>query len=300
MIPRTLGLAISQLNLVIITILASLLPVGSVTVFNFANNLQAVPIGIIGIPFALAVFPLLSAAAANNNEEEFIKHLSSTIRQTLFLIIPSSIIILLLRAQTVRIIYGTGKFDWNATITTADTLAFFALSLCAQALIPILARAFYALADTKTPFVIGIISELTTIIAALLLMKPFGVAGLALAFSVGSFLNMILLFISLKHITKTIDGERIFSSLYRMAIAALCMGVTVQLIKEPLAAIFNQNYFLGILGQGVTAAIAGLAIYLVICYLLKVPELIQIKQAVGNRLFKQKALPTEESIEASA
>jgi putative peptidoglycan lipid II flippase len=299
MVPRTLGLAISQLNLVIITILASLLPVGSVTIFNFANNLQAVPVGIIGIPFALAVFPLLSSAAAKNDTDDFIKNLSSTIRQILFLIIPFAIIILLLRAQPVRVIYGTGKFDWSATIQTADTLAFFALSLFAQALIPVLARAFYALSNTKTPFIIGIISELTSIIAALLLMKPLGVAGLALAFSIGSFLNMLLLFVSLKNTLQTIDGERILSSTYKIVIAAIPMALTIQYIKTPLAYIFNQDYFFGILGQGVTAAVAGLAIYIVICYLLKVPEFMQIKNTVSSRFFKPKNLPTDESIETT-
>lgn len=302
MIPRTLGLAISQLNLVIITVLASLLPVGSVAIFNFANNLQAVPIGIIGIPFALAVFPVLSMSAAKNDMGEFVKNLSSTIRQILFLIIPCAIIILLVRAQIVRVVLGTGKFDWEATVHTADTLALFALSLFAQALIPLLARAFYALSNTKTPFVVGVISELTSIIAALILMKPFGVAGLALAFSVGSTVNLIILTISLRNILKKIDGEKIFSSLYRIIIAAMAMAITIQYAKKSLANVFNQDYFLGIFGQGLVAALAGLAIYIVICYLLKVPELLQIRDGLSSRflLLKTKQVQTEESIETNA
>lgn len=297
MIPRTLGLAINQLNLVTITILASLLPVGSVAIFNFANNLQAVPIGIIGIPFALAVFPILSAAAAKHNNAEFITKLSATIRKILFLIIPSAIIILLVRAQIVRVLYGTGKFDWSATINTANTLAFFALSLFAQALIPLLARAFYALSNTKTPFVIGIISELTSIIAALILMKPLGVSGLALAFSIGAVLNASLLFILLRHSLGGIDGEKLWSSFYRIAIAAIPMALTIQYAKHPLAKIFDQNYFLGVLGQGLLAALAGLAIYLVICYLLNVPELIQIKDTISGIILKNKTARAEEPIE---
>ncbi len=296
MIPRTLGLAVSQLNLVIITILASLLPVGSVTIFNFANNLQAVPVGIIGIPFALAVFPILSATASQNNIDEFIKNLSATIRQILFLIIPCAIIILLLRAQIVRVIYGTGKFDWSATISTADTLAFFALSLFAQALIPLLARAFYALSNTKTPFIIGIISELVGIIAALLLMKPLGVAGLALSFSIASILNLTILSVALRSSLKKIDGEKIFYSFYRIILAAIPMAIVIQYAKYPLAKIFNQDYFFGILGQGLVASILGLAIYIFICYLLKVPELLQIKDSLARRWLQTKNLPTTEPI----
>ena len=296
MIPRTMGLAISQLNLVIITILASTLPTGSVAIFNFANNLQAVPIGVIGIPFALAVFPVLSMAVSQNNVEEFIKNLSSTIRQILFLIIPLSIILMLLRAQVVRVVLGTGKFDWAATINTADTLALFALSLFAQALIPVIARAFYAMANTKTPFIIGVISELASIIAALMLMKPLGVAGLALAFSIGSILNFMILTVALRSILKKIDGEKIFSSFLRIVLAAIPMALAIQSIKYPLAKIFDQTYFFGILGQGLVASLFGLAIYLLICYLLKVPELLQIKNSLARRWLQTKNLPTVEPI----
>jgi len=296
MIPRTLGLAISQLNLVIITVLASLLPAGSVAIFNFANNLQAVPIGIIGIPFALAVFPVLSMAASKNNTEEFIKNLSSTIRQILFLIVPFSIILMLLRAQIVRVVLGTGKFDWTATINTADTLALFSLSLFAQALIPVIARAFYALSNTKTPFVIGVISELISIISALILMKPLGVAGLALAFSIGSIINFIILTIALRNNLKSIDGEKILSSFFRIILAAIPMALAIQFAKYPLAKIFDQSYFVGILGQGAVASIIGLAIYLLICYLLKVPELMQLKESLARRWLQTKNLPAVEAI----
>ena len=296
MIPRTLGLAISQLHLVIVTILASTLPAGSVAVFNFANNLQGVPVGIIGIAFALAVFPVLSAAAARDDEEEFIKNLSATTRQIIFLIIPLSIIILLLRAQIVRVVLGTGEFNWSATINTADALALFSLSLFAQSLVPLFTRAFYALSNTKTPFIIGVIAELIAIIASLLLMKSLGVAGLALAFSLGSVINLVILYIALRQITGNMDEDRIFSSFFKIAIAAIPMALSIQYLKYPLAKIFNLDYFGGVLGQGLLASLAGLAIYGLICYLLKVPELLQLKEALTRRWLQPKNLPTAESI----
>ena len=101
MAPRTIGLAVSQLNLVILTILASFLPSGSVAVYNFASNLQAVPIGLIGIPFALAVFPLLSEAAGRSDTKEFVTQASAALRQILFLILPATVLLLLLRAQVI-------------------------------------------------------------------------------------------------------------------------------------------------------------------------------------------------------
>ena len=203
---------------------------------------------------------------------------------------------MLLRAQIVRVVLGTGKFDWSATINTADTLALFALSLFAQALIPVIARAFYALSNTKTPFIVGVISELFSIIAALLLMKPLGVAGLALAFSIGSILNFIILTIALRVNLKSIDGEKIFSSLIRIIIAAIPMALVIQLAKYPLAKIFDQSYFVGILGQGAVASLIGLAIYLLICYLLRVPELMQLKESLARRWLQTKNLPAVEVI----
>lgn len=297
MIPRTLGLAITQFNLVIVTMLASLLPVGSITAFNFANNLQAVPIGIIGIPFAVAIFPLLSATAAQGDNKMFVNYLVNTMRQVFFLVVPMTVLIMLLRAQIVRTIYGTGAFDWTATTNTADTLAFFSLGLIAQCLIPLLARAFYALSNTKTPFVIGVISELISIICALLLMKPMGVAGLALATSIGVIVNMILLLISLRGQTKTLEEEKLFPLIFKIAAATLVMGLVVQALKYPLAKILDQQYFWGIFGQGLIAGVAGLVVYASLCYILKIPEFIQFKDSLQKRWLRARNVNTTEVVE---
>lgn len=297
MVPRTMGLAITQLNQVIVTMLASFLPVGSIAVYNYANNLQAVPVGVLAIPFALAIFPLLSAAAAENDMQQFVAHLSNVIRQILFLIVPAAILILLLRAQIVRVILGSGQFDWNATVNTADALAFFSLGLVAQALIPVLSRAFFALSNTKTPFIIGIISELISIIAALVLMKPLGAAGLALASSIGVTINLILLWINLRSETKTLNEAEILSLVYKIALASLVMGLVVQALKYPLAKLLNQQIFWGIFGQGAIAGTAGIVVYFFLCYILRVPEFIQFKDSFARRWLKIRNINTTEIIE---
>lgn len=297
MLPRTLGLAMTNLNTIIVTMLASLLGAGSVAIYNYANNLQWFPVGLVGIPFALAAFPLLSATAAKNDEENFVKTLSATAGQIIFLIIPASVIIMLLRAQIVRVVLGTGQFDWTATIGTADALAFFALGLFAQALIPLLARAFYALADTKTPFIISLISELISIISALLLMDTLGVAGLALASSVGAILNFILLTIYLRQTTKTLGEENLLPTLYKILLAAFVMGLFIQWLKYPLAKIFDQRYFWGILGQGLSAGLAGLLVYTGLCHLLKVPEYLHFKQSFRRRWLRFINVEATESFE---
>ncbi|HLD60934.1 MAG TPA: murein biosynthesis integral membrane protein MurJ [Patescibacteria group bacterium] len=283
MIPRTLGVAMTQVNAIIITMIASLLPAGSVAVYNYSNNLQGLPIGVIGISFALAMFPVLAENAAAKNTEEFIKNLSATTRQILFLIIPVSIVLLLTRGQIVRVVLGTGEFGWAATRHTADALAFFALGLFAQALIPLYVRAFYAFENTKTPFVLGVIAELISIIAALLLMKPLGVAGLALAASIGAVVYLGLLLLSLRQLLKRLDAERILRSLYRVIFAGIIMGIVIQYLEYPLAEIVNMTRFWGILLHGFVSATMGLLVYGFICRILRVEEILHLHASLKKR-----------------
>ncbi|MCX6779817.1 MAG: murein biosynthesis integral membrane protein MurJ [Candidatus Magasanikbacteria bacterium] len=297
MVPRTLGLAITQLNQVVVTMMASFLPVGSIAVYSYANNLQAVPVGVFAIPFALAIFPLFSESVAQKDISSFVQHFSSVVRQILFLIIPATILILLLRAQIVRVILGSGQFDWNATISTADALACFALGLIGQSLVPVLSRAFFAFSNTKTPFVIGVISELISIIAALLLMKPLGAAGLALATSIGVTVNLILLWTNLRSETKTLGEREILPMVLQVTIASFVMGIIVQLLKYPLAKIFNQQFFWGIFGQGVFAGGFGILFYGIVCYFLQVPEFMKLKNSFECRWLKIRNLNSTEIIQ---
>lgn len=298
MLPRTVGVAVSEINILITTMLASLLPIGSVAVFNYAANLQAVPTGIIGIPFALAVFPVLSAAAARNDMADFSKNLSATIGKVLFCIIPLSIIMLLLRAQIVRVVLGTGQFDWTATTSTANALAFFAFGLFAQSLIPLFARAFFSLSDTKTPLAIGAFSEIIAIGSAIVLMRSLGVAGLALASSIGAIINVTLLAAFLRAQVPTFNGAKIIASVLRISVAAIIMALVVQILKYPLNKIFNLDYFWGVFGQGVIAGVVGLGVYTAICWILKVPELTELKQSFARRWFRAKNVGATDIIDS--
>jgi len=293
MIPRTLGLAVSNVNSVIITVLASTLAVGSVATYSYADNLQWVPIGIIGIPFALAAFPALSAAAAKKDMTEFVRSLSGTARQVLFLIIPLSITFLLLRAQIVRVILGSGEFDWTATIRTADTLAFFALGMFAQALNPLLTRAFFALENTKTPFIISVTAEFFAITSALILKRYLGVAGLALGVAIGAVINFVLLTIFLHRTTKNLEADKIINSLLKISVSAIFMAVIIQMLKYPLANIFNLDYFWGVFGQGAIAGVTGLIVYFLICWGLKSEEFLIFKDSFKRRFLKIINVPAE-------
>ena len=286
MIPRTLGLAASQLNLLVITILASTLAAGSLAVFNFANNLQYFPIGIIGYSFAIAAFPTLSTFVAQKKMKEMKSHLSRTIRQILFFIIPITVIFLLLRSQIVRVVLGTGQFDWAATITTGNALAFFALSLFAQCLIPLLARAFFALHDTWTPFVVAFIAALINIIFSLLLKDSFGVVGLAFAFSISMVAQMGMLWITLRAKIGSLGEYDILMTLYKMMVAAITMGLVVQGLKKPVEMLVDMDRFWGIFTQGAVAGTVGLLVYAGITHVLRVDEMAELRVSLQKRWLK--------------
>lgn len=192
-LPRLAALGASQLSLVILLSLASTLPTGSVAVFQLGNNLQSFPLGVIGISFAVAAFPLLSEAAGKGSYEEYHAVLGKTGRRIIFFLLPMAGAFILLRAQLVRLILGDGAFDWGATIATAEVVGWFAVSLPAQALIPLLTRGFYALQSTWTPFIVTIVIEVVNLVSAWLLRDAYGVAGLAMAFSLATCVQLVLL-----------------------------------------------------------------------------------------------------------
>lgn len=296
MAPRTMSLAISQLNLLVITIVASTMPSGSLAVFNFANNLQSFPVGIFGISFAIAAFPALSAAAFD--KKKLVKDLSLTVRQILFFIIPSTIILLALRAQIVRVILGSGQFDWQDTVLTIDTLGFFAISLFAQALIPLLIRVFYARHDSKAPFIIGLVSAAANIFLSLWLSGRLGVAGLALAFSLANIINLILLWLWLNFEIGKMDGYKILISTVKFSLAALAGGLAVQAVKLVIGAKIDMTKFLGVLTQGVMAGLAGILIYFLVCLILKSEELFNFWSSLKRRLAGVKKIETSDQGEA--
>ncbi|HRY82092.1 MAG TPA: murein biosynthesis integral membrane protein MurJ [Candidatus Moranbacteria bacterium] len=294
MIPRTLGIAVNQINLFVITIFASLLAPGSLAIFNFAQNLQAVPLGIIGVSFAIAVFPTLSAFSSKNDNENFAKTFSETFRQILFFIIPLSVFIFLFRAQIVRVVLGAGEFDWEDTRLTFQCLGIFSLSLFAQSAVPLLARAFYAAHDTKTPFYIALVSEAVNISAVVLLIGKYNILGLAIAFSLASIVQMFLLLSVLRFRYDNLDDREIVISVGKIVIATLFSGAVIQGSKYVVTSFVSLNTFLGVFFQLSVAAVLGALVFLLISYLLKSEEFMMFRDSITKRIFKKTKIVLEE------
>ena len=220
MVPRVFGVAAQQINLIIITAIASTISAGSIVIFSISNNFQGLPVGVIGASFAVAVFPTLSRFFAENRKKEFLENFSSIFRQILVFVIPISILTFLLRDQIVGIIYLTGKFGLADAKLASACLGIFAFSIFAQSLIPLLTRAFFSLQDTKTPTLItlavvliniilsfsfvwllrtpNIFSNFLTEFFSLLRNENTPLLGLPLAFSISAICQFILLIFFLR------------------------------------------------------------------------------------------------------
>jgi len=172
-VPRTFALASTQISLLAITAMASFLASGSIAIFTFAYNLQSVPLTIIGVSYSVAAFPTFARLYAQGAREEFTRYAEAALRHIVFWSIPATLFFIVLRAQIVRVILGAGQFDWNATRLTAAALALFILSLAAQSITLLIARAYYATGNTRKPLYYGLADIAVSIVSAFLLLTLF-------------------------------------------------------------------------------------------------------------------------------
>src|SRR3989338_6811145 len=156
--PRALGAAAYNLNLTLVTAIASTLAVGSIGIFNFASNLHLFPVTLIGVSLGTAVFPALSRDHAHGDDEAFVSHFASGFRHIMFFIVPVVLLMFLLRSHIISLLLKTGAFDLLAVRLTGAALGIFSFGLLFQAFIPYLIRTFFALKDTVLPTVSGILS----------------------------------------------------------------------------------------------------------------------------------------------
>ncbi|MFA5126473.1 MAG: murein biosynthesis integral membrane protein MurJ [Patescibacteria group bacterium] len=286
MVPRTIGLAAGQINLVAVTMIGSTLTAGSIAIFNLANNLQSLPVSLFAVSLAVAVFPTFTQAFNENRQDLFAANFTASLRRILFLLIPLSVLLVVLRAQVVRVILGSGNFNWDNTYYTAQTLGWFSISIFSQGLIPLLARAFYAQADTKTPTSVGIICIIFNIFLswALAVWANLGVIGLAIAFSITNILNMLILYIILHYRLSKINDNLIFISLLKISFNSLIGGMVAYGALNFMAPLVNMHTFLGIFTQGLVAGLLGLLSFLILSILFKLEEVQIVKDMLKRSL----------------
>ena len=230
--PVILGLAVYELNIMIDTLIASLLPGGSISYLYYGNRLVQLPLGIFAVALGVALLPTLSSQAAKGNLKELVQTLGFSIRLILFITIPATVGLIILREPIINSLWERGEFLASTTDGTAIALLYYSIGLCAYSGIKIIAPAFYSLQDTKTPAKIGIYSMILNTVLNLILMGPLQHGGLALATSIAALFNVALLIYYLRKRLGLMGGRKILRSTIKMAFAALAMGIITYLGRE--------------------------------------------------------------------
>ena len=269
LIPRVLALSMNQITLLVNTFIASFLMTGSITIYYLSDNLQALPLGIIAISFAITSFATLSELAIEPDKSLFAKEIGRVMQQVLFLIIPATLGMLVLRKEIIDVILVSGKFSQSDALITQNVFAIMLTSLFAQSLIPILSRGFYAHHDTRTPLNAGLIAAIISIGGSLVLafVYHFGVIGITIAYSAGGILSFILLYVFMfRKIRITLIA---WANVIKMIVASLIMSVCIGALRLRIP--FAGRLIEKAIALGILIAV-GMAVYFALSILFKIPE----------------------------
>src|SRR4030066_2223231 len=224
-LPATMGMAVAQINIFISTILASYLPEGSITYLYYSMRLIQFPIGIFGVAMGMAVLPTLSEHAVKGEFSKLSDDFSFSMRLLFFITIPAMVGLIFLREPIVNILFQRGKFDYTATLGTAQALLFYSVGIWAIVGVRVMTASFYSMQDTKTPVKIAAFALAMNVILSVILMNPLKHSGLALANSLASSLNFALLFFFLRRKLHRVDTSKILHSFAKTVLASSVMGI---------------------------------------------------------------------------
>lgn len=278
-VPRALALSMNQMTYLGLTVLAGLLTSGSIAIFVFAYNLQAVPVSIIGASYSVAAFPTLASALTRGARDEFIAHVATAARHVVFWSLPATALVIVLRAHIVRVILGSGAFNWTDTRLTAAAFALFAMSLAAQGLMLLIVRAYYAAGRTFIPFLVSSFIALCTVVlaaasvgalhiafvlnAAASLLRVGDVPGtsvlaLAFAYAIVSILGTIALIIHFEH---RFAGflRQVLPSWGQSLLASIACGLGAYVVLQFVGPITLSSTVLTVFVRGFVAGVVGIA-----------------------------------------
>lgn len=316
-LPRTLALSTQQLAMVALVAIASLFAAGSITVFSFAYELQAVPLSIIGVSYSVAAFPTLARLFSSGDRDAFFAQITVAARHILFWSLPVIALVVVLRAQIVRVILGGAAFDWTDTRLTAAALAIFVLSLAAHGLVLLLVRGYYAAGNTRKPLLTCIVATAFGVLAAVLFLDLFkeslyfrtmvesmlridGMPGsevvmLSFGYTLGITLNATMLMVLFQRDFQRF-GSVLWSGIWKSGIGALFSGVSAYLLLQLLDDYLDLNTFLGIFTQGLVAGVGGLLAFIAVLWLLKSQELLEAASALTRHIFRTHPVVPEQEV----
>ncbi|MCX5833846.1 MAG: murein biosynthesis integral membrane protein MurJ [Deltaproteobacteria bacterium] len=282
MLPAVFGAAVYQINIFISTLLASFLPEGSVSYLYYADRLVELPLGVFAIAIGTAALPSFSEQATKGEFGEMKRTIAFSLRLMLFITIPAMIALIALRVPIISVLFERGEFDLRSTILTAQALLYYAVGLWAFSTIRVIVAAFYALQDTKTPVRIAIVALIVNTVMSIILMFPLKHGGLALATSIASAVNVVILSAILaRRIGRFLDRE-FQMSLLKVFVASFIMWGAIELTSYLLAwrddGPFNERLIT------LTAAIVvGLLTFFIASYLLRNREMARVLETARRR-----------------
>jgi putative peptidoglycan lipid II flippase len=279
MLPAVFGSAVYQINMIIVTLLASFLAEGCVSYLYYADRLVQFPLGIFAISLSVAILPSLSRQAESRDIQALTDTFSYAIKLIFFITIPAMTGLIVLRNPIVALLFERGAFDPVSSRLTADALLCFSIGLWAFSAVRVVVSTFYALQDTKTPVKMAAISVFANIVLCLILMGPLAHAGLALAASFSSMLNFILLILALRKKLGALGWKKIVESIAKSVICSVIMGFTLQtfVIFNETADVSSAFVRLWIVSAGV---FIGIFVYVLSAYILRSRELLDIMKIV--------------------
>jgi putative peptidoglycan lipid II flippase len=282
MVPGLIGTALYQLNVFIDMIFASFLPEGSVSYLYFADRLMEFPLGIFAVAIGVAALPSLSELASRGRKEELGETVSFAFRLVSFISVPALVGLIALKTPIINLLFQRGVFDHHATQMTARALLCYSVGLWAIAGARTVVPAFYALQDTWTPLKIALICLGANVLMRAFLILPLQHAGLALATSLSSFLNLILLSRKLREVLGRIDLRKDIESLLRNFACSVPMGLTAYLICS-LGDWTGTGHSLPKLSLLSAGIVAGMGVYLACSYWSKNEEMLFLLKMVKRR-----------------
>ena len=286
LLPVMIGLAITQINVIVDRTIASTLIDGSISALYYSNRLVQFPLGAFGIAISIAIFPTLSKYTAKNNIPEFKKSLFFGLKMLMFITVPSAVGLMVLKDSLIRLIYEHGIFSRVASNMTASALLYYSIGLFAYACVRLITMSFYALKDTKTPVKIGAYIVFINIALDLILVRYLAHSGLALATSVAAILNMIILLKVLQDKIGDIELKSQASFLIKIIISSIFLGTICVLVSNYLGSVLDLNDKYNQIIQVTASIFSGGLVYFIISYMLGVKEVRSLKQSIKTILRK--------------
>jgi putative peptidoglycan lipid II flippase len=233
MAPRAIGLGATQVVFLVMTSLATTLGDQALAVFNFAFSLLQIPIGVIGVPLGVVLLPSLAREAATGGMEAFRRLLVRGLSMLGYVMIGLAVLGIVVSTDVVRLLFGFAHIGEGAITATALTLAAFLVGLTAHSLIAVLARAFYALQDTRTPVMAALVAVVVNVVVANALVGPLGLQGLAIAIAVAAWLETVTLVVLLERRVEDLGLGHMWLVLAKALLASLA-GAAVSFAVQRL------------------------------------------------------------------